>query len=137
MGVKISGKYIGGLAMAMTHDLSQTSLITDPPLDNGGEGKGFSPTDLVATALGSCMMSVMCIQAKKDKIDLTGMQCAVEKHMSADLPRRIVQLDIVISMPKSLQEADRKRLEHIGNTCPVIQSLHTDIKLNKNYRYEV
>lgn len=136
MGVKITGKFVGGLAMSMTHDLSQTKLLTDPPLDNGGEGKSFSPTDLVATALGSCMMSVMAIQARKDNIDLMGMACTVEKHMSADLPRRIVQLDVVITMPKSLSLDARKKLEEIGNACPVIQSIHPSLILNKSYRYE-
>ena len=136
MGVKISGKFIGGLSMEMTHDLSKTSLLTDPPLDNGGEGKSFSPTDLVATALGSCMMSVMAIHAKKHGINLSGMDCHVEKHMSQDLPRRIAALDVVIKMPKHLSDAQRKDLEHIGNTCPVIQSIHPSIQLNKTYRYE-
>lgn len=137
MGVKISGKYMGGLAMAMTHDLSKTTVMTDPPLDNGGEGKSFSPTDLVATALGSCMMSVMTLQARKENIDLSGMTCHVEKHMSTDLPRRIVRLDVVISMPKSLSADVRQKLEDIGNNCPVIQSIHPAILLNKTYRYEV
>jgi putative redox protein len=136
MGVKISGKFIGGLAMEMTHELSNTRLQTDPPLDNGGEGKSFSPTDLVATAMGSCMMSVMAIYAKKQGIDLKGMACHVEKHMSQDLPRRISALDAIIIMPKHLSELQRKELEHIGNTCPVIQSLSSAVKLNKTYRYE-
>jgi len=136
MGVKISGMFKGGLAMAMTHDLSNTVVMTDPPLDNGGEGKSFSPTDLVATALGACMMSVMAIHAKKQQIDLNGMTCCVEKHMSPDLPRRISGLDVVITMPTSLAPAQRATLEHIGNTCPVIMSLHPDIKLTKIYKYE-
>ena len=136
MGVKISGTFKGGLAMAMTHDMSKTVVMTDPPLDNGGEGKSFSPTDLMATSLGACMMSVMAIYAKKERIDLTGMACSVEKHMSADLPRRIAALDAVITMPKSLTHGQRETLERIGNTCPVIMSLHPDIKLTKLYKYE-
>lgn len=136
MGVKIKGRFLGGLAMEMTHELSGTKLLTDPPLDNGGEGKSFSPTDLVATSLGACMMSVMAIHARKQKIDLTGMACSVEKHMSPDLPRRISTLDVVIQMPKHLSDAHRKELEQIGNTCPVIQSISPEIKLNKIYRYE-
>ena len=136
MGVKISGTFKGGLAMAMTHDMSKTALMTDPPLDNGGEGKSFSPTDLVATALGACMMSVMAIHARKEHIDLKGMACSVEKYMSPDLPRRISGLDAVITMPKSLTPEQRKTLEHIGNTCPVIMSLHPEIKLIKSYNYE-
>ena len=136
MAVKISGSYLGGLAMEMTHELSSTTLLTDPPLDNGGEGKSFSPTDLVATGLGACMMSVMAIHARKRSINLSGMACRVEKHMSQDLPRRISQLDVEITMPKHLGDAERKELEAIGNGCPVIQSISPAIKLNKIYRYE-
>ena len=136
MGVKISGKFISGLSMSMEHELSGTQVITDPPLDNGGEGKSFSPTDLVATGLGSCMMSVMAIHAKKRSISLSGMSCHVEKHMSADLPRRISRLDVRIIMPKNLRQSDRVELEHIGDTCPVIQSLHPDILIDKTYVYE-
>lgn len=135
MGVKVNGVYNGGLSMKLTHELSGSSIVTDPPRDNGGEGKSFSPTDLVATGLGSCMMSVMAIAAKKEGWDLTGMKCAVEKHMSADLPRRITGLDVSIDLPSHLSPDVRARLEVIGNTCPVIQSLHPDILINKNYRY--
>jgi putative redox protein len=137
MGVKISGAYFGGLATSMTHDLSGVSVVTDPPLDNGGEGKSFSPTDLVATAVGSCMMSVMAIYAKKEHLDLTGMLCSVEKHMSADLPRRISRLDVVLNMPKGLAKDQRECLEKIGNACPVIQSIHPSMELNKSYIYNI
>jgi uncharacterized OsmC-like protein len=136
MGVKISGAYLGGLAMEMTHELSSTKLVTDPPLDNGGEGRSFSPTDLVASAVGSCMMSVMAIHARKHKISLNGMACHIEKHMSQDLPRRISALDVVIRMPKHLAESQRQELEAIGNSCPVIQSISPAITLNKKYVYE-
>jgi uncharacterized OsmC-like protein len=136
MGVKISGIFESGLAMTMTHDLSGVRLRTDPPLDNGGKGESFSPTDLVATGLGACMMSVMAIYARKEGIDLTGMACKIEKHMSADLPRRISALDVDIVMPRRLSPEARETLERIGNTCPVIQSLHPAITLNKQYRYE-
>ncbi len=128
---------MGGLAMAMTHDLSQASIVTDPPLDNGGQGKSFSPTDLVATAVASCMMSVMAIYGKKERLDLAGMAVTVEKHMSADLPRRISQLDVVLKMPVGLTNEQRQSLEKIGNSCPVIQSLHPSIILNKSYVYSV
>jgi uncharacterized OsmC-like protein len=136
MGVKISGTFVGGLSMEMTHELSKTKLLTDPPLDNGGEGRSFSPTDLVATAIGSCIMSVMAIYAKKNGVNLKGMACQVEKHMSQDLPRRISALDVVIIMPGHLSEAQRKELEVIGNNCPVIHSISSAIALNKTYRYE-
>lgn len=135
MGVKISGSYVSGLTMRMTHELSGKTLDTDPPLDNGGAGLSFSPTDLVATALGSCMMSVMAIFAKRENIDLTGMACAVEKHMSTDLPRRIARLDVTITMPRALKPDLREALEKIGNSCPVIQSLNGALQIEKIYRY--
>ena len=78
----------------------------------------------------------MAIHARKEHIDLKGMACSVEKYMSPDLPRRISGLDAVITMPKSLTPEQRKTLEHIGNTCPVIMSLHPEIKLIKSYNYE-
>ena len=135
MGVKISGNYVGGLSMKLVHEPSGTTLLTDPPRDNGGEAKSFSPTDLVATALGSCMMSVMAIGARKEQWDLAGMTCSVEKHMSVDLPRRITGLDVQIELPAKLSPDARARLEAIGNSCPVIQSLHPAIVINKNYHY--
>lgn len=137
MGVKISGKFLGGLNTKMSHILSGESILTDPPLDNGGEGKSFSPTDLLATAAGSCVMTIMAIYAKKNNIDLTGMGCNVEKHMSKDPPRRISQIDIDIYMPKSIPEAQRDTLESVGNSCPVLLSLGQGVVVHKNYRYEV
>jgi putative redox protein len=136
MGVKIRGAYVSGLTMRMTHELSGKTLETDPPLDNGGQGLSFSPTDLVATALGSCMMSVMAIFAKRESINLTGMACVVEKHMSTDLPRRIARLDVVVTMPRALKPDQRETLESIGNSCPVIQSLSSSLHIEKIYRYE-
>ena len=137
MGVKISAVYEGGLTMALTHDQSKTVLHTDPPLDNGGEGRSFSPTDLVATGLISCMMTVMTLAARKESMNLTGMHGNVEKHMSTDLPRRIARLDVALHLPKALTMDQRTLLEHIGNTCPVIQSIHPAIDLRKTYSYDV
>ena len=133
MGVNISGRFVGGLAMEMVHDLSKTVIMTDPPLDNGGEGKSFSPTDLLATAIGACMMSVMAIYARKEGLDLTGMAASCEKHMSTDLPRRVARVDIVIKLPEALTPEQRATLEGVGNNCPVIHSIHPSIALNKVY----
>ncbi len=123
--------------MKMSHQLSGTTVLTDPPLDNGGQGLSFSPTDLVATALGACMMSVMAIHAKKQQTSLEGMACHVEKHMSADLPRRIIRLDVLIMLPRHLSMTQRQELETIANNCPVIHSLHPGVDIKKNYSYEV
>jgi uncharacterized OsmC-like protein len=137
MGVKITGTFLGGLNTSMTHELSQVKIMTDPPLDNGGEGKSFSPTDLLATAAGSCVMTIMAIYAKKNGIDLRGMSCDVEKHMAASPSRRVSALDINIFMPKTLTADQRRVLEEVGNSCPVLLSLSPDVKLNKKYIYNV
>lgn len=121
----------------MTHELSGNSIITDPPLDNGGEGKSFSPTDLLATAAGSCVMTIMSIFAKKNQINLSGMRCDVEKHMSSSPPRRVSKLDIKIYMPRSLPADIREKLEEVGNSCPVLLSLSPAMEVNKSYIYEV
>ena len=137
MGVKISGTFLGGLNTSMTHELSQVKILTDPPLDNGGVGKSFSPTDLLATAAGSCVMTIMAIYAKRNGIDLRGMSCQVEKHMAASPLRRVSALDINVSMPNILTVDQRRVLEEVGNSCPVLLSLSPDVKLNKKYIYNV
>jgi putative redox protein len=137
MGVVISGEYIGGLDMNMTHELSGVKLMTDPPLDNNGEGKSFSPTDLLATATGSCVMTIMAIYANKNNIDLTGMRCRVEKHMSQQPPRRVAKIDLEIFMPQALSQETRQTLQAVGDTCPVLLSLGHDVVVNKTYKYEV
>lgn len=137
MGVKITGTFLGGLNTSMTHELSQVKIMTDPPLDNGGDGKSFSPTDLLATAAGSCVMTIMAIYAKKNGIDLGGMCCDVEKHMAISPPRRVSALDINVFMPKALTADQRRVLEEVGNSCPVLLSLSPDVKLNKKYIYNV
>jgi len=137
MGVKISGKFVGGLNTKMTHKLSDQIIFTDPPLDNGGEGKSFSPTDLLATAAGSCVMTIMAIYAKKNSIDLSGMFCDVEKHMSKEPPRRVSQIDIEVYLPKKLPLVQREALESVGSSCPVLLSLNPDVVVRKLYRYEV
>jgi Predicted redox protein, regulator of disulfide bond formation len=94
--VKIDLRYAGGLRCAATHGPSGQTLQTDAPVDNHGRGESFSPTDLVATALGACMATIMGIAAERHEIDLRGMQIEVLKGMSADLPRRIAQLTTTI-----------------------------------------
>ena len=137
MGVKISGVFLGGLNTAMTHELSGVKIMTDPPLDNGGEAKSFSPTDLLATAAGSCVMTIMAIYAKKNNISLDGMRCEIEKHMSQEPPRRVSAIDIWVYMPKSLPADLRMTLESVGNSCPVLLSLGQDVNVRKTYVYEV
>lgn len=128
MSVRIDIAYEGGLRCASVHAPSQTKLLTDAPVDNHGKGESFSPTDLVATALGSCMLTVMGIFADRHEVDLRGATVSVEKEMSADLPRRIARLETVLTLPLSATHPLREALERAALTCPVHQSLHPDVE---------
>lgn len=125
--VKIQINYEGGLRCNVTHELSGSRFETDAPLDNNGKGARFSPTDLCASALGSCMATIIGMQLERENLDLSGLRIEVIKEMSTDLPRRIVALKSEIWAPISLDEAQRKRLEQAAVNCPVHQSLHPDI----------
>jgi uncharacterized OsmC-like protein len=126
--VKISIRYEGGLRCEAVHGPSGQQLFTDAPVDNHGKGESFSPTDLVATALGSCMATIMGIVAERHKLDLTGMKIEVTKEMSQDTPRRIARLTTVIDVPLPPDHPDRELLERAALTCPVHQSLHPEIE---------
>ena len=125
--VEIKIDYQGDLHCRAVHGPSGTALETDAPVDNNGRGESFSPTDLVATALGVCMATVMGIVAKRKEIDLEGMTVDVKKHMSTDTPRRISKLEVDIRMPLPADHPERKLLEATGTGCPVHQSLHPDV----------
>jgi putative redox protein len=120
-------EYLGSLRTKMTHLESETEVFTDAPKDNQGLGSAFSPTDLVASALGSCMISIMGIYGKNNDIDIVGATATVHKIMASN-PRRISKIEIVITMPnKKYDEKEKSALEHAANTCPVAKSLHHDI----------
>lgn len=127
MAVSISVNYEGSLRCRATHGPSQNQVITDAPVDNHGKGESFSPTDLVATALATCMATVIGIKAQQKGYDIAGMKVSVEKHMSADSPRRIVRLPITIEIPLPEDHPDRKLLEATALGCPVHHSVHPDI----------
>lgn len=118
--------YKGNLRTQCTHTASGNSFITDAPVDNNGKGEAFSPTDTVATALTTCMLTVMGIKAESLEIDLTGTTAEVVKTMASN-PRRISKIEVTLSLPESISEKNRKILEHTGRTCPVFYSLHPDI----------
>ena len=118
------------------HMLSGGKISTDAPVDNQGRGESFSPTDLVATALGSCMATVMGIAANRREIDLGGLRMSVKKEMSGDLPRRIARLEVVIFMPLSESHPDRKVLEGAAMTCPVHHSIHPDIEVDMTWHWQ-
>lgn len=119
--------YTGELRTRCVHLRSGDEFITDAPLDNNGLGEAFSPTDTIATGLASCMLTMMGIKAQDLEVDLKSSFAEVTKHMAAD-PRRISQIDIELNMPATITEKHKKILEHTARTCPVIFSLHPDIK---------
>ncbi|MFM9024385.1 MAG: OsmC family protein [Planctomycetaceae bacterium] len=125
--VKISTAYEGGLRCRAAHGPSGTTLVTDAPVDNHGKGESFSPTDLVATALGACMMTIMGIVADRHGLDLAGMTAETEKVMTAEPPRRIASLRTRLVIPLPAEHPQRQLLEQAALACPVHKSLHPDI----------
>lgn len=117
--VQIDLVYQGDLRVEAVHGPSKTKLITDAPVDNHGKGESFSPTDLVATALGSCMMTIMGIVAERHKIDLTGTTIVVRKHMINEPVRRIGKIEVDFKVPGKISEKNQKILMNAAKTCPV------------------
>ena len=134
MAVEISGKYVGQLKTEMIHGPSGAVLLTAAPADNQGDGSSFSPTDLVAAALASCMVTTMAIVAQRDGLDLAGVTFHVEKHMHPE-PRRIAKLPVVIHMPANLTPVQRTKLERAAHTCPVHRSLLPEIEAEVSFIY--
>ncbi len=129
----VTSLYQGDYRSISTHLQSGTALITDAPTDNHGKGESFSPTDLVATALGTCIMTILGIYAQKHSLDFKGMKTEITKTM-ADNPRRIGKIDIVITMPDIRLDAFQKtELETITRSCPVCLSLHPEIEKNISF----
>jgi putative redox protein len=127
--VRIEVDYEGELHTTCRHGPSGASLATDAPKDNEGRGESFSPTDLVATALGSCMLTVMGISARRRGWGLEGASAAVEKHMGSS-PRRVGRLVVRIAMPSGLPAEARSVLEQAARTCPVAESLHPGVEVD-------
>ena len=128
MAVTFTTTYLGDLRTAIAHGPSGTVIETDAPVDNHGKGERFSPTDLVAASLGSCMLTIMGIVAKRDGIDISGTSVAVEKHMTAELPRRIAKIVVTFTLSTRVGADHRLKLEHAAHTCPVALSLHPEIQ---------
>ncbi|MBZ0152293.1 MAG: OsmC family protein [Planctomycetes bacterium] len=125
--VTITAKYEGDLCCTATHGPSDARLNTDAPKDNEGLGRYFSPTDLVATALGTCILTTMGIVARRHGIELQGAEVKVEKHMNAQ-PRRIGRLPVELVIRGNFDDAQKKLLENAAHTCPVHKSLHPDVQ---------
>jgi uncharacterized OsmC-like protein len=134
VAVRISGSYLGDLKVELTHGPTGRQIRTVAPADNQGDGSTFSPTDLVAAALGACMVTLMGIAAKKDGIDLEGLGFSLEKHMVSD-PRRIGRIPIQINMPAGLNEKQRMKLERTALTCPVHKTLPPKLERKVEFIY--
>lgn len=118
-----------------THLRSSNNFETDAPVDNNGKGERFSPTDLLATSLGTCMLTVMGIKARNMGFDLNGIKIDVEKIMKSD-PRRVGGINLFFHIPGELEAVDEKTkqiLKHTANTCPVMQSIHPDIEVKVDW----
>jgi putative redox protein len=128
--------YEGGLRSACIHQLSGSTIETDAPIDNQGNGERFSPTDLVGTALASCMLTTMAIRARDMEEALIHVRIDVEKIMAAN-PRRISALDLTFHFPETFSATIQQQqlLEQIAMTCPVKQSIHPDITLGVHFNW--
>ena len=136
MGTTAKIIYKGDLRTEATHVRSGESIITDAPLDNHGKGEAFSPTDLVGTALVSCMMTMMGIKARDREWDMGELSGEVEKIM-ADAPRRIAALNVLLRLEgHHLSENEKKVLENVAMTCPVAQSLKADLHMQVRFEYD-
>ncbi len=133
--IEIEAVYEGNLHCRVTHGPSGQQFTTDAPKDNQGEGASFSPTDLVAVSLGSCMLTTMGIVAKRHAIDLAGTRAHVIKEMVSQPLRRIGRLSVTITFPRRHDEAQRTLLERTAMACPVHHSLHPEIEVPLRFVY--
>lgn len=139
MAVDIYMRYEGGLRCSAQHGPSRATLESDAPVDNHGRGEAFSPTDLLATGLGLCMLTTMGIVANQRGWKIDGIEAHVQKHMTTTLPRRVARLLATLSVPpdvaSGLDSAARSELEHTAHTCPVRLSLHETIEVPVSFRW--
>lgn len=140
MGVHIDVVYEGQLHTTATHGPSGRTLATDAPKDNMGKGESFSPTDLVATALGTCLVTIMGIVAQRNGLDIADTRVHVEKEMAQAPLRRIARLPVTITVPKEkaakISADDRQKMENAARHCPVHASLHPEIDSPVTFVYE-
>tara|TARA_B110000444_G_C18839500_1_gene597972 strand:- start:1695 stop:2099 length:405 start_codon:yes stop_codon:yes gene_type:complete len=127
--------YEKGLKTLAQHTKSLARIETDAPLDNQGKGQAFSPTDLLATSLGSCMLTLIGIVSERNNINISGLYSEVEKEMAKN-PRRISRINIKIIFNKYLSASDRKKIELAASSCPVAKSLSSNLKINIKFIYE-
>ena len=133
--VIVNVEYLGDLHCKVHHGPSGHEFITDAPLDNQGKGEFFSPTDLVGTAMGSCIATIMGIKARDNKIDIDGLKITVTKEMMNKPYRRINRLSLDFIFPKRLNDKDFIIMRNVIKTCPVTRSLHPEIEIITQYRF--
>jgi len=133
--VQIDVVYQGALRTQATHGPSGQNLITDAPVDNQGKGESFSPTDLVATALASCLLTLMGIVAERHDVDLQGASAQVVKGMASEGPRRIERLDVQIRVPLQLDDKVRVALEKAAMGCPVHATLGSNVQMDVSFEW--
>jgi len=133
--VEINIDYDGKLKCTAHHGPSGTTLVTVPPKDNMGDGSSFSPTDLLATALGTCIITTMAIAAQKHGIELTGATVHVEKHMSTTPPRRIAKLPVTVTITQPIALEMRPRLEAAASGCPVHKTISHETEMPITFRW--
>jgi putative redox protein len=135
MSVEIDIRYLGELHCSAGHGPSGATLTTDAPVDNGGRGEDFSPTDLVAAGLGSCILTVIGLVAKRSGWSLEGARARVVKHMTTSGPRRIGRLEVLVTVPTApgLDAAALALLERAADACPVKRSLHPDVAVDVRF----
>ena len=131
--VRIDATYDGNLRCTATHEPSGAKLITDAPVDNMGKGESFSPTDLLATSMLTCVMTIVAIRADSRELDVTGMSGSVEKSMAAN-PRRVAKLEVVINLPSNLSMDDRAWLITEGCNCPVCVSVSESMEVDVTFQ---
>ena len=131
--VKIDVTYDGNLRCTATHGPSGKQLITDAPVDNMGKGESFSPTDLLATSMLTCIMTIVAIRAESKKIDISGMTGSVEKTMASS-PRRVAKLEVVVNLPSGLDMEDRAWLITEGCNCPVCVSVSESMEVDVTFQ---
>lgn len=127
--------YVGDLRTVCIHLQSGTDILTDAPTDNHGKGEAFSPTDLVATALGSCMVSIMGIKSRDINVDLKDSTVSITKIMQAE-PRKIAKIEVVLNMAIATSDKNKAILERAAMTCPVLLSLHPDIEKEVTFNWK-
>ena len=130
--VRIEAVYDGNLRCSAIHIPSGQTLVTDAPVDNMGKGQSFSPTDLLATSMLNCMMTIIAIAADSRELDVSGMSGSVEKHMASG-PRRVSKLEVEISLPTDLNSEDRAWLIKRGLACPVHKSVSQEMEVEVQF----